>query len=274
MIKDTSALVKSEERMLSHESETTLEHVLNIMPQLIRLLLKAGVGYGEFSVALKTVFYNEAIKELEHIHQKKTDSAISLLSGLNRRDVRSFCQSYGEYSLINDLNLQLPISVPARVVGLWVEQKLPAEISFSSSQPSFENLVKQVSSEKHPKSILLELKRLGIVKENHDKVVLQTASFTPDPKIDESKQLFTQNINDHLSAGISNLNMESNFLEQAIFADQLSPESVRKLSKLSTDLWDIMSKSILSAAIEYCQNDEGTAKADKRFRLGIYQYDE
>ncbi|ENW93799.1 hypothetical protein [Acinetobacter sp. NIPH 298] len=274
MSKDTSALVVSEDTMLSHDTETTLEHVVTIMPQLIHWLVKSGIGYNEFTVALKALFYNEAIKELDAIKQKKTDSAISLLSGLNRRDVRSFCQTYGEYSLIDQFNIQLPISVPARVVGMWINQKLPQQIPFQGEENSFESLVKQISSEKHPKSILLELKRLGIVAEEKDNIVLQNSSFTPDPQADESKQLLTQNISDHLAAGISNLTKNTNFLEQAIFADELSQDSVDKLNQLSTDLWNLMSKALVSAAIDYCKSDEADTEANKRFRLGVYQYNE
>ncbi|QXA09568.1 hypothetical protein I6L27_08575 [Acinetobacter pittii] len=273
MGKEASTLVSSEEMMLSHDTETTLEHAISIMPELVHWLIKAGVGYNEFSTALKIVFYNEAIKELDSIKQKKTDSAVSLLSGLGRRDVRSFCQTYGEYKLINQFSQQLPISVPARVIGLWIGQKLPSQIPFNGKEPSFESLVKQISSEKHPKSILLELKRLGLVIEENDQIILQNSSFTPDPKKDESKQLFTQNISDHLAAGISNLTQKTNLLEQAIFADELSPESVEKLKRLSVDMWNLMSKAILSSAIEYCKDDEGSSEANKRFRLGIYQYD-
>ncbi|CAI3115126.1 hypothetical protein MWMV8_MWMV8_02943 [Acinetobacter calcoaceticus] len=274
MAKDTSALETSEDMMLSHDTETTLEHVVSIMPPLIHWLIKSGVGYSEFTTALKALFYNEAIKELENIKQKKTDSAISLLSGLNRRDVRSFCQAYGEYKLVDQFNLQLPISVPARVVGMWINQKLPSKIPFYGEENSFESLVRQISSEKHPKSILLELKRLGIVVEEQDNVVLQNSSFTPDPQADESKQLFTQNISDHLSAGINNLTQNSNFLEQAIFADELSKESVEKLNQLSVDLWNLMSKAVISAAIDYCKKDESNSEANKRFRLGVYQYND
>ena len=270
---DISTLAKSE-AMLSHDTETTLEHVMNIIPPLIHWLIKSGVGYHEFTAVLKGVFYNEAIKELEHIHQKKTDSAISLLAGLNRREVRSFCQTYGEYAFVNQLDVHLPISVPARVIGLWVSQKLPLSIPFQGDEYSFESLVRQVSSEKHPKSILLELKRLGIVQDERGYVTLQNSSFTPNPQLDESKQLFSQNISDHLLAGIANLTQKNNFLEQAVVADELSQASIDKLNQLSVELWDQMSKTIVSAAIAYCQNDQNSSDANHRFRLGIYQYDE
>ncbi|MDO7410841.1 hypothetical protein Q5X48_03330 [Acinetobacter baumannii] len=272
MGRNASTLVNSEDAMLAHDTEKTLEHVMSIMPELIYWLIKSGIGYNEFSTALKALFYNEAIKELDNIGQKKTDSAVSLLAGLNRRDVRNFCQTYGEYNLVNSFDQQLPISVPARVIGLWVGQKYPVQIPFHGEAMSFEGLVKQISSEKHPKSILLELKRLGVVQEENDQVILQNSSFTPDPEAEESKQLFVQNISDHLSAGISNLTEQKNFLEQAIFADELTSESIEKLNQLSIDLWGIMSKAIVSAALDYCKKDEGLDEANKRFRLGIYQF--
>lgn len=274
MSKETSALVNVEDNQLSHQAETTLEHVMSIMPELIHWLVKSGIGYNEFTATLKILFYNESLLELRNIDQKITDSSISLLSGLTRRDVRAFCQTYGEYVPIDQFNLQLPISVPARVIGVWINQKLPAEIPFQGVENSFESLVRQISSEKHPKSILMELKRLGIVHEENGVVILQNSSFTPDPEMDESKYLFTQNISDHLKAGLSNLNKNTNFLEQAVFADELSSESIEKLNQLSQDLWKLMSKAIVSAAIDCCKNDEGNPDSTKRFRLGVYQYDE
>ncbi|MBJ9986761.1 hypothetical protein IAE19_15115 [Acinetobacter sp. S40] len=274
MNKETAVLGNSDGTRLSHESETTLEHVVNIVPKLIEWMIKSGVGYTEFSTALKAVFYNEAIKELNRISQKKTDSAISLLSGLNRRDVRAFCQTYGEYVLVDQLSLQLPVSVPARVLGAWLVQALPSSIPFQGNENSFESLVRQISSEKHPKSILLELKRLGHVIEEGEQVVLQNSNFNSNLHVDENKKIFPKNISDHLAAGILNLTQNTNFLEQAIFADELTQDSIDKLTQLSSDLWKLMSKALVSAAIEYCKSDQGTKNANKRFRLGIYQYDE
>lgn len=271
MSHDQSVFMHLEDGMSQH-AEATLEHVGHLMPQLIRWLIQAGVGYNEFIIMLKKIFYNEALDELNAIGQKKTDSAISLLSGLNRRDVRTFCENYGEYTPIEQFNETLPVSVPARVIGLWIDQQLPMQIPLHGKHDSFEGLVRQVSSEKHPKSILLELKRLGVVQEQQSYVNLQHKSFTLDSRLDESRQLFIQNISDHLAAGMSNLNQSGNFLEQAVFADELSLESIEKLNKLSVDLWMIMSKEIVSAALECCRNDEHAADAIHKFRVGIYEY--
>lgn len=256
---------------LSHNAETTLEHVLNIMPKLVYWLIKSGVGYTEFSAALRPVFYNEAIKELKFIQQKKTDSSISLLSGLNRRDVREFRELKEEHKLHS--TIVMPISVPARVIGMWINNKLPSRIPIAGETDSFEYLVKQISSEKHPRSILLELKRIGVVMEEGEFVTLHIGSFTPTPQMDESKQIFTENISDHLAAGLDNLVKNNNaFLEQAIFADELTLESIDELKKLSITLWENMVAQVLSAAVELCKKDENSPDANQRFRLGIFQY--
>lgn len=260
---------------LSHDAETTLEHVLNIMPKLVYWLIKSGVGYTEFAAALRPIFYNEAIKELECIQQKKTDSSISLLSGLNRRDVREFRELKTEHELLNHSAVVMPISVPARVVGIWINSQLPSKIPIIGDADSFESLVKQISSEKHPRSILLELKRIGVVVEEDEYVFLQAGSFTPTPKMDESKQLFTENISDHLAAGLHNLVKSDNaFLEQAIFADELTQKSIDELKKLSIVLWEDMVNKVVTAAIEQCKQDENSPEANQRFRLGIFQYND
>ena len=75
----------------------------------------------------------------------------------------------------------------------------------SNDQVSFENLVKKFSTEKHPRSILNELERLNIVKEEDGLVMLQQRSFMPDVEQFEVRKLLTNNLEAHLAAGVHNL---------------------------------------------------------------------
>ena len=63
------------------------------------------------------------------------------------------------------------------------------------------------------------------------------------------------------------------FLEQAIFANELTEESVNYLKERVVELWSKFSKSLLAEAIERCQKDEGRIDAIRRFRVGIFEYD-
>lgn len=261
---------------LPQNTESTLECSLKVMSELVHWLVKSGVGHAEFSASLRVLFYNESIKELDALEQKKTDSSISLLAGLNRRDVSSFrVENGGQHGVIQSFTDTLPVSVPARVVALWVHKNLPKVLTITGTENSFEYLVRQISTEKHPRSILSELKRIGLVSEADGNVILHQESFTPAPEAHVTKQIFAENIADHIASGVSNLTQRNNlFLEQAIFANELSQESVQYLKEKTTALWETFSKSLLAEAIQRCKMDEGTNHAVHRFRVGIYQYDE
>lgn len=105
------------------DTEATLKNVTNITQFLATWLIKNGIGYSDYVSSQKIVFYNAAILELERLNQKKTDSTISLLSGLNRRDVVQFRLNQGnEHKYIESLQLNPLASVPARVISLWIEK--------------------------------------------------------------------------------------------------------------------------------------------------------
>lgn len=269
----TSQLTQLTEFQKANSNEEILNNVMQIMDVLVKWMIKSGVGYNEFSSSLRILFYNQAIQELNNIAQKKTDSSISLLSGLTRRDVSAFRQENDGYKLIPVKLQDNSISVPARVIGLWINKKLPNRLPFSHADNSFENLVKEVSTERHPRSILLELKRLDLLVEEDDFVILNINSFTPSPESEEIKKIFISNARDLLTAGIDNIMTGKNkFLEQAVYADKLTEKSINELKCYSYKLWEEASQKILSKAIECCKQDEGRWDATKRFKLGIYEY--
>ncbi len=231
------------------------------------------MGYTDFVAALKSVFYEQALTELDRIKQNKTDSAISLLSGLHRKDVSAFRQQTSQ--LTETAKSTYAISVPARVIARWIALELPHQIPISGQKNSFEALVRHISTEKHPRSILFELQRLGVVQQVGREVVLQQNSFTPNNQMQKSKALFSANLSDHLAAGIDNFISDKSFthLEQAILAEKLTLPSIEALRQLSLELWQDMARQLLNAAIHYCEQDQEKQDADYQFRFGVYQYD-
>lgn len=258
--------------VIPQDAETTLDSIYPMMQHIARWLIHSGVGYTDFVAALKPIFYEQALVELERIKQNKTDSAVSLLSGLHRKDVSAFRQQANQ---VTNEAPNFAISVPARVIARWIALDLPHQIPVSGEENSFEALVKHISTEKHPRSILFELQRLGVVVQINQEVVLQQHSFTPDNQMQESKALFSANLSDHLAAGIDNFISEKPFthLEQAVHAEKLTAQSVEALRQLSITLWQDMAKQLLNAAIQHCDQDQEKDDAHYQFRFGVYQYD-
>lgn len=251
-------------------SDIAKKNVLKVMQPLVSWLIKSGVGFSEFSQALKPLFFTQSIKELELSDQKTTDSSISLLSGLNRREVSDF-----KKTLTDEIPTNSPVNISARVVTLWIQKQWSKQIQVSGQEVSFETLAKEVSQDKHPRAILTELHRLGLITEVANTVILHTESFTPSNSLSYSQKLLAQSTSDHISSGISNIFVAPNlFLEQNIHADELTEESVLQLKNYGNELWKEMSQKMLNKALEYTKQDEGKSTAHHRFSLGVYQFNE
>ena len=74
---------------MTSRSNLVLNSTLHLLRPAVRLMLRHGVTYTAFSLALKRVFLQAAQEELQAKGMAQTDSAISVLSGVHRRDVRN-----------------------------------------------------------------------------------------------------------------------------------------------------------------------------------------
>ena len=70
-------------------AEVALRASVALMVPVARWLIRNGVQYGAFTAALKSVFLQVAREEIEGSGRKATDSALSILSGVHRKDVRA-----------------------------------------------------------------------------------------------------------------------------------------------------------------------------------------
>ena len=250
-----------------------LDHALAVMQPLVTWLLRSGVGYGEFSAALKAVFLKAAVAETERIHAKPTDSALSLLSGLHRKDVRALTPVLQAGSGADGATTHGKASPANQVATRWLAGDLPDTLPVAGPAPSFEALARSVSSDFHPRSVLQELVRLGVVTEADGRVSLCRKAFVPDARHEETRQLMAGSVADHLAAGVHNLTSGEprQFLEQSVFADGLSAESAKALELLANDLWREVLGAMVKAAVPLCEKDE-PAGGDHRVRLGMFCY--
>lgn len=239
-----------------------------MLQPLVVWLLRSGVGYTELTAALKPVFLEAARAELTRIGGKQTDSAVSLLSGVHRKDVRAS----GQTARAVDVRAQLGKPTPAsQVMTRWLASNWPDSLPFSGAEQSFEVLARMVSKDMHPRALLLELVRLGVVIEEAGRVCLCRQAFVPDASLEESRRLLAGSVADHIEAGVHNLSAGDGktYLEQSVFADGLSPESVQQLEQLANALWRDVLAAMVQAAVPLCEQDE-PAGGNQRIRLGMF----
>jgi Family of unknown function (DUF6502) len=259
-------------------STLVLDAVLRALKPAARLLLQNGVSYGAFAAALKRVFLDAAQDELKARGMARTDSAITLLSGVHRRDVRTLLRSVPE---TDAEPRRAPLSMASEVALRWLsarpwlgDDELPRRLPRGTAPDGFDALVASVSSDIRPRAVLDELKRLGVVEEGDDGgVTLLAGSFAPRQGFEEMSWLFADNLHDHLAAAAGNLQGSSNFLEQSVHVDQITAASAAELQRAAVAAWKQAFRSYMALAQERFDADAASAPAadrHQRARFGVY----
>jgi Family of unknown function (DUF6502) len=142
--------------------------------------------------------------------------------------------------------------------------------------PSFEQLAQSVTQDVHPRSLLDELCRLGIARLDTatDTVHLERNAFVPSGDWARMTAFLGDNVGDHLRAATANvLGDGQQHLEQAIFADELSAESLKKFRAVMAQQWQALLQSLTPQLEELIADDarEGRS-ADQRLRVGLYTW--
>ena len=257
-------------------SAIVLAAVLHLFKPLARLLLRHGVAYPAFAAALKQVFVEAAIDELQRSGKKQTDSAISLLSGVHRRDVRTL----GPVVLARALADDEPMNMASQVVARWLadldcldDQGQPRPLPRGGAAPSFDALVAAISRDVRPRAVLDDMVRLGLAQEAEGEVRLLSAGLVPRQGFAEMASLMQHNLHDHAAAASLNLDGGHNFLEQAVFVDQLTAASAHQVHRASARAWRQAFKSVMKEAQARYDHDQAHAPAAERrhrVRFGSY----
>ncbi|MFA7282316.1 MAG: DUF6502 family protein [Sterolibacterium sp.] len=251
---------------------------MRLSQPLIELLVREGVSYTQFASAFKTVFVGAAESVLTSNGAKVTDSSLSTLSGVHRKDVHVWREA-GQPP-VRAKNLSLAMAAFAR----WSSDPAYSDkhgkrklLARHGKSGSFDALAYSISKDVRPNVVLQELLRLGVVRAvqgegNENRLELCAEAFVPKDGTAEMLQVLADNVADHIASAVSNVSGAAPMLEQAVFAEGFTEHSVETLAALSRKIWLRGFKEIVREATKLNQRDEGRADATQRFRLGMYCY--
>jgi Family of unknown function (DUF6502) len=264
------------------EASVLLQAAIRLLQPLVALLVRSGITYGAFCAVLKPLFAKAAHAELQALEMPLTASAISLLSGVHRADLRKLD---GDFEFVAP---ERP-SIASQVVGAWMSDERftdkrgkPLPLDWNGQAGQFNELASSVSGDARPKAVLEELLRLGMVRVQGNSIVLSSAGATPNRSLVSLAQLFSDNLHDHLAASCYNWSQApiasgtgDSMLEQAVFVDELTAESAELLENYGKKLWQESRKQMMQKAQMQFDHDQEHAKPSDRqhrVRVGIYVY--
>jgi hypothetical protein len=254
-----------------------LRHVLR---PIVRLLLAKGVGYPYLSNLLKEIYVDVAQREFGLPGKAQTDSRITLLTGVHRKDVKRLREMEQE-----ELEAPESVSLGMRVVSAWSMPPyssgdgMPAPLHRLASQgaeKSFESLVASVSKDIRARALLDEWMRLGVVRvDEQDRVVLDTAAFVPSGDLEQQAFYLGHNLHDHAAAAVANLMAGRGlYLERSVHHDGLEAETVIDLAKEAERSGMRLLHSLNRKSLDALSVKKRKGSDTGRYTFGIYFYSE
>jgi uncharacterized protein YbjQ (UPF0145 family) len=253
-----------------------------LLRPLLRLLLAKGMTYPYLANLLKELMVEVAVTHCQIAGKAQTDSRLSVLTGIHRKDIRRLAHAY-EVSEAPPASVSLGGRLIARWCGdaLFLDasrqpRSLPRQ-SRQAGEASFERLVAAESTDIRARAVLDEWLRLGIVElDADDNVHLISDAFVPKKGFEEKAYFLGRNLHDHIAASVHNLlDQEPPFLERCVYYGQLSPSAVSELASLAEQLGMDALLSINRRARELRAGAAvDPSLACKRMTFGVYFFDE
>jgi hypothetical protein len=249
-----------------------------ILRPVVRVAISKSISLPALIDLLKQLYVETAQEYLEREGKKTTDSHISVMTGVHRKDVKAYRarQSSNEPSSPR-------LSTGAELIATWLAKPdyidaegKPLTIPYLDKDPaakSFSALAAEISKDVRPRALLDDLVRLGAAEENPvtGLVTLRADAFIPRENWEEKLHYFGQNSGDHLEAAVANtLSEKPPFMDRSVYHDGLTSGDIDELHRLSVEAGMKMLRQINRKAFELSEKNRDSQEATHRINLGTF----
>lgn len=271
--------------MIDETNKTAAERAFKgLFRRLARVAIEAGLTAPMAHRLLKEALVETAEADFTLDGKRLTDSRISVLTGVHRKDIRAFRAEAGPD---DGAGSGQRMGIVSTVMGRWIgDPDLIDEVGnplplprHAEGGPSFDALVESVTSDVRPRTLLDELVRNGsaTVDAESDTVSLTRNALISAATLDDGLFFLDRNVGDHVAALAHNITADQDqppMIERAVFYNHLRPEDVDSLQAYSRErsvgLLEDLNRRALAMQTQAAQSD----MPKDRFRFGVYFYRE
>jgi Family of unknown function (DUF6502) len=262
------------------QSQALLQQALDkVLLPMAELCLAKGLSIQSVEERLRHAFVQAAINAHGNQLPQRLNSRISATTGLTRREV-------ARIQAENETPTPARKTRPSSATELFTRWMTLPELRDADGQPmalprlgaapSFEQLAQSITQDVHPRSLLDELCRLNMAvwDVETDLVSLTQAAFVPRGDWARMTAFLADNVGDHLRAASANvLNSGKEHMEQAIFADELSVQSLQAFREMMAAQWQQMLDSLVPQLEQFIADDKQAGRIqNQRVRIGLYTW--
>ena len=257
---------------------------VRLLRPLVRLLIRGGVTFPVLAELLRGLYVEVALTELLTDPRARTDSRVSLLTGVHRKEVRRQRAPDPE-------DAPAVVTLASQIIARWLGTPAYADAA-GAPRPlprtapdgaSFEALVAAVTRDVRPRAVLDDWIAQNIVSLDADgRVRLNEAAFIPRRGGEEQMFFFARNLHDHVAAACANVGAAgpAPFLDRSVHYDRLGPDAAAKLEAAGREAAQRMLLDVNRTALALVEAEEAdgtspaSAAAARRVNLGVFLYAE
>ncbi len=258
--------------------------IIRILTPLVRVLLRNGISFSNFTELAKLVYIRVADREMTLPGKKQTVTRIATLTGIPRKEVgqirnRPQTHRHKLYSMQRH-------NRAARVIGTWLRDKRfhnrrgqPASLAFEGEKNSFAELVRRSGVDIPPRPILDELLRSGTVRHlKNGRLALLSRSYVPAADDLEKIAMLGTDVRDLIKTIDHNITCEPGaaFFQRKTIYDNIPEEKLAalrdKLRKTAQAALEEFDREL--AACDRDSNPRVTGTGRMRVGMNLYYFEE
>lgn len=251
------------------------------MQPLVRLCIRHGIDYRQLSEILKGTFVTVAEQDFHLPGRKQTDSRVSLITGVHRKDVHRLRHEEEQ----GGTKLPLAQRLATSIVAFWLSTP---ELLNAEKQPTpvprtpregypwcFAQMLAQFNQDMPARALLDEMVSQGVLRVDHDDLIhLVPEAMVPSKNLDQKAAAFSTSIHDHIAAAGENLSgLTPSFFDSHLSYMGLTEEDAARLGLIAERAANKAFRTVSESALEIKQSALAAGRTGSiRVHFGAFFY--
>ena len=267
------------ERASGQTADALLRALGRLLRPLVRLLIGSGITYPVMADLLRELYLDVATHDVLTDDKSRTDSRISLLTGVHRKEIRR------QRAAAQPNATPEAVTLATQILDRWLRTApfadangpLPLPRAAAPGAASFDALVASVTRDVRARAVLDEWLSQGLVRlDDAESVVLNDSAFIPRPGRQEQLFYFGRNLHDHIAAAAANVSAAGTapFMDRSVHYDGLSEQAAAQLESAARDAGMRLLIDINRTAAALADAHDPAGGPTRRVNMGVYVFAE
>jgi len=254
--------------------------VLRLLRPLVRLLLNRGVPYSLFAEIARWAYVDVASREFGIPGRKQTDSRVSVITGLTRKEVARI----KGLERPEDHAAELSYNRAARVISAWVRE-YPMEAAPGGAAPlplegrrSFAELVRRHSGDMPVRAVIDELVRMNAIRIHDDgRAELLHRHYVPAPGQKRKLVYLGDDVADLIATIGHNLDAKpaDTLFQRKVFYDNVPAEQLEAVRAVARKRGEATIDALVREMAAHDRDANPKVEGTGRYRtvVGVYYHE-